>query len=1006
MFRALSWLTIIFPVVVLAKASFPAGEGLSEYRQFLLFPYVDKAYKQMEQEDYKAAMENWHYALKVSPHNAVVSKELVRTYLKLGQYQQAYSLVEERQAYFDDPAWNRLQLTVVIAALNANQGALLSRSFELLNSRKFNEDELSGLLSAVLNYHLAKGEISKAFELRRRYLHIDTDNYTWHLSYAYALLSTGRLSAVAQLLTEPAFSQSDAGIEIERALLEAYVARDDQQNAIRSLQRLESLGELTVHDNLLWSNILVEQGDLNAAAGRLVPYKQNIEAQIQLAFIDLALQEDLGAARALRQVVQLMTNAEQERILIRMASELAQKSARLARRAYDYQVSFAENETLWRNKVINIALHHHDYDIARQALLQQTTSPEQQQKLLNIYLAQQNWPQAYVISQRQYQQAQGQAKLTRLNTYSYVLLQQGKRRDAKHVLMAHFPYISAGHKLKSQLLARLWSIESELSKQDWQKIETASSHLPASAKAQVAGLLAEQGRCQAAADLMSQSPRRSQLMSLAYCYQKQRSPFAYDYFLAAEALQSDRASTAQLAYYDAKYGDFSKAYERWLLLSKQAMPAADYLAATYTAIVLQQGVQGQRWLEQYQALNGEETAQYLTLQAQVYELNQQSAYALVLWRKSYQINPTRQNVLAIARLSEADEAKGILERSLIWLPNDIEVLSRLSLIAAQQQDYVNAAKYLEQVVVQTPDNYPLYEQLAYYHQFAGQTEQARQRLEQAIDAKDFYLQDRENPEQQLYHLKRFNTELQRQYALRIDYWAGDNAVPSHLVISANEARKKYSNYWNIELDWLDKRQSGPWGEWVMYGRVFGQAESNSAVFKPGGVDSLSLGVRYQPLRDVNWNFYFEPMYRFDQDVGDLMLRTTASLISDPEFSGDWHPGEDNYWLEQDMYLDASYLTHDDSYALLAKYSVGPHFKVSSSLARASSLRPYIMAQASSSNLGEDVRAGAGLSYNFWSGGTERMAYKQKSSVEVEYHHSFDTYLNGNNGVSLILRLAW
>lgn len=1006
MFKKSLLALLLVPSMALAKANFPAGEGLSEYRQFLLFPYVDKAYKLMDKQDYAGAVENWHYALEVSPHNEVVSKELVTAYLALEQYQKAFHLVEERQAYFGEHSWYQIEINVLTKALAQQHGDLLPHAIALLDKPELNENEKSAVLSAVLDYHVAQNEMTQAFELRRRYLSIDSSNFTWHLSYAYALLNTGRLSAVATLLTEPAFAQSEAGIEIARELLNAYVARDDESNAIKWLKYLEAESELTVKDNLLWSNILLEQGDYDGAAGRLIPYKSNIEAQIQLAFIDMAVKDELGTARALRQIKKLMTNAEQERLLIRLASELAQSNARLARQAYGYQVRFIENETLWQNKVINIALAHQDYDVAEELLKQQTTSSGQQAKLLTIYLAQRQWSQALPVIQRQYQQASGSQKLVKLDTYSYVLLQLGKDKSAKTLLMAHYPFAGTTAQRQNQLLARLWSLEGELTSQDLTVLAAANQSLPASAKGQLSQLLAQRGDCQSAQAMMPSKPSRQQLMTLAYCYQKQSSPFAYDFFLAADNIKSDRASAAPLAYYDAKYGDLQAAYERWLGLSQRPLPAADYLAAAYTALTVVQGAQAQAWLDQYLALEGERSEPFLALQAQVHELNQQPEQALPIWRQLYQSHPKREYVLAIARLAEPNEAQAILEKSLIWLPQDTEVLSQLSLYAAKQEDYLQAADYLEQVVAQTPDNYPLFEQLAYYHYFAGQRQQAQQWLAQALDAKDYYLQHGEGYEQQLYHLKRFNTELQRRYALRIDYWAGDNAVPSHLVIGANDSTKKYSNYWNVELDWLDKKQVNAWGEWVWYGRLFGQAESNSHVFKPGGVSSISVGLRYKPLRNVNWNFFIEPMYRFDQDTADLMLRTTASLISNPKYSGDWHPGSDAYWLEQDLYLDASYLTHDESYALLAKYSVGPHFKLASSMARASSLRPYVMAQASTSDLGEDTRAGVGLSYHFFSGGSERMAYKQKSSVEVEYHHSFSTYLSGDEGVSLILRLAW
>jgi adsorption protein A len=136
----------------------------------------------------------------------------------------------------------------------------------------------------------------------------------------------------------------------------------------------------------------------------------------------------------------------------------------------------------------------------------------------------------------------------------------------------------------------------------------------------------------------------------------------------------------------------------------------------------------------------------------------------------------------------------------------------------------------------------------------------------------------------------------------------------------------------------------------------------------------------------------------------VLLRASASFLNGGRFSDDWHPARAG-WFSQNLYLDAGrYLTSDFN-ALTADYRTSYHRRVAEGI----TLEPYThlqLAASGSRSLERDVRAGIGVRWNIWHGGSTYDAEPHKLSIGIEYQQAFETYLTDRRGLFLTLGSRW
>jgi adsorption protein A len=135
-----------------------------------------------------------------------------------------------------------------------------------------------------------------------------------------------------------------------------------------------------------------------------------------------------------------------------------------------------------------------------------------------------------------------------------------------------------------------------------------------------------------------------------------------------------------------------------------------------------------------------------------------------------------------------------------------------------------------------------------------------------------------------------------------------------------------------------------------------------------------------------------------------MLRASASFLNAGRFSDDWHPGRSG-WVARNLYLDAAEYLRSDTTAAAADYRMSYHKALFSS----TTLEPYGHLQGSvirTTGVDRDVRAGAGLRWNVWFGGSRYDAPPHKLSIGVEYQQAFVTYLTERRGLFLAINSRW
>ncbi|MFO6425417.1 NfrA family protein [Motilimonas sp. KMU-193] len=1023
MYKLSLLLALLLSGSVLAKTDFPAGEGLSDFTQFRLYPFVDKAYQYMHKGQYGEAVKQWQHALTISPNNLVVEKELFKSYLALGQDASATQLLAD----FDKRTiTNQGQLLLLsdiyILGLQAKLSSIQDATSDLLNhplwqpSTAASEAKLNQLLMASINLSQQDANYERAMRQLQRHLKLDKEPFNLHREYGYLLLKVGRNEALEALLVSQPFGQSKAAFALSGELIQVYINSGNTSGALKWLAMRDNsqVGQLTPQEREQWITLLLETGEKEQAKRMLNQLPSDYRTQTLLTQLssetgDLPLTRE-AAFKALAHI----KNAKQEQEILDISAIHIAKHHVGLNDLVNYQVKFKQNTNQWQTLALNLAqeMQHWPSIITLLEDKQSTASLTQTEQALLVSAYQhQGMPnKAINLMQALYKQDAND-----LDQYSYLLMQQGKVQLASHELIKHYPFTRWSATRQQQLKSRLLVALNATGTTD--QTHKALTQLQKQAVSNAdKTVIAQQwlaiGQCEQAWQITQQLTKplpQADLINLAYCFQPQDADKAYQVFKQSEQQGYNTQVQLELAYYEAQQGQNELAYRRWLQLSKQPDLAVKHrLAMASTALALSHWSQAEQWLTQYQQQNGEQNAQYWQLNAQLARALKQDEQALHSLQQLYSLQPSADVLSQMAQLQAPQQAAASLDKALLLEPENSHLQAQRGYLA-QKLEQDNASQYFEQALIGMPTHYPWYEELAYQYVDQNEVALARQRLAVAVEHKDEYITtptiDGISVQQHKYNLMRFNEQLNREYSVRLDYWQGENGLPVDLGLGAPNLTEPFAHYWSAEIEAKpyalnlgDPKLSG-------YARIIGQQQTEQRFDSLSGATLAGIGLKYQPIKTQSWYLYLEPQYNFEQQKADLLLRTTASMLNQGKTSGDLHV-EGNGWTEQELYFDASYSVERDEYNLLSKYKIGQHIKLKQSVSNAATIMPYTAVVASTSTYGEDLRVLAGVSINLWRDGSERYAYRQKHSFAIEFHHSVDTYLTDDNGITFKVNLAW
>jgi adsorption protein A len=187
-----------------------------------------------------------------------------------------------------------------------------------------------------------------------------------------------------------------------------------------------------------------------------------------------------------------------------------------------------------------------------------------------------------------------------------------------------------------------------------------------------------------------------------------------------------------------------------------------------------------------------------------------------------------------------------------------------------------------------------------------------------------------------------------------------------------------------------------------YARVFADGgELHSAL--PSQNAMLGAGLRWKPWRSQVIYLAAEGQNSLDDaSRRDVLLRASASFLNGGR--DDWHPARAG-WFSHNLYLDAARYLQSDVNAFAADYRTSYHKRV----AGGNTLEPYAHLQFNFSGrqrLERDIRAGAGVRWNIWYGGSNYDADPHKLSLGVEYQQALTTYLADRHGLFFTLGSRW
>jgi adsorption protein A len=187
-------------------------------------------------------------------------------------------------------------------------------------------------------------------------------------------------------------------------------------------------------------------------------------------------------------------------------------------------------------------------------------------------------------------------------------------------------------------------------------------------------------------------------------------------------------------------------------------------------------------------------------------------------------------------------------------------------------------------------------------------------------------------------------------------------------------------------------------------RVFGDGGERRTAL-PTRNATLGTGLRWKPWSSQVVYLAAEAQNGLaDASRHDVLLRASASFLNGGHFGDDWHPARAG-WFSQNLYLDAARYLRSDFSAFTADYRASRHVRI----AEANTLEPYAHVQTNlsgSQSVLRDIRAGAGVRWNLWHGGSTYDADPHKLSLGLEFQQAFQTYLTDRNGLFLTVGSRW
>lgn len=954
-------------------------DGLSELQQFRTYPYVDKAFRLHQQQQYAAAAAELTKAVAIVPEHGPLLAILFDYQLAVPDVAAALGTYRQLPAALRQ---NRL-LQLAQTQLDLQQPLMLDDYRELAPGlsdeqqqqllRLVSEHLIAGQqLQQAYDWLLAQSQLSDALLLQRAELASqlgkpeqvirDTEasqlasrqTQDW-LRYSAALVSTQQAGRAATLAN--AQPQAQWSVRFYRQWLQSQIAAADWAGAERSfswLQQYDSLSDaeqqqryqtaLSAGNSTLAISLIA--GLDQACLAKVTMYLQNqANSQARSQFISCPLQQ---SALWLTYADRWLTANALEAVVM-TSPALAQRKAQMVAQK---RIAGKDFRRLLQDK-FSRPLRRQDYNLLLASINELADPALQTRYLRTMY---QSMPDDYL-----------------LDKLSYQYLQQHQPEQALQLLQQALPFSSQAmqQQLLPQrflnLLAAREVAEPALLRQldSWPIFITERAELWRLA-----------GDCASAERLiLQQSTLTSGWQTLALCSNNVNPARAIHYWQQANLLQATPAYLKQIAYQYQLLHQPQAALQQLQALPAEELLAADVLTMAELALQGNNPALAQQYLKQAKPEQAVDQARYFAIQAAWYGRQNQPDAAMQSWLQAATLAPERADyqlnyAYALAATEPQQAIALMLQVAASGHQFSATEAAQLAYLNQRLQQSDATQKWTEQTLLLYP-------------------------LQQPLSTAELKTQ---------FSLHRLQQQLASHWQLSSSLTFSSGAVTGERLAPAEAELAKHGMALKAEyfFDALQRDLS-------FYALVASNGDTS-----PWHTWGDQFGVSYKPLTDFNlWLSAGLQQYPLGDGDWQSLLRLTADVLNADPWQAEWRPTEQDWW-ERKLYLDLVWWPDSGNRQAQLRFDQGAVWKPDTRLVQ--TLKWYGLAQIDYRRQdgseqpkvsAQQLTAGMGLQWRYWPGEAPVLLARQRFEVNLEWQYQLAGDLNRRQHALLLqLYFVW
>ena len=965
-----------------AEADISAADlGISDYRYFIIYPHLEKAFLAQRHHDEKTALQEFQHVHQQAPDSTPLTLYLSEAYRYFGHDDRAQELLnEQRNRHPED--------------------ARLQQAFNAIPVREPPIDTIAALVA----------------QQQRCAAHPST---RCRSDVGHNALRLGDVTIALQQLHAADFATTPPGQALlENALQRAIYLQQwqaaDEVWALRQQQRALSPAEQQA-----WFHVLMA-GNLDDRIETLQQQGLWTSAADQLTYASSLTQH--------HEIPRLQRYLERHSPVFQTANEekgwlylLSRYSAHPQQALAQYPTRFLENRRYVVGATLPDVLKDKHYAEA-QALLSTVPASDMLEERYSISQATHNAPETLHLARQLYAQ---RPSLPRLDSLVWQLTKAGHTQEAAALLLKHYPFKSDNASRSLTLLARLVGLLSV--HPEWASSAQRagmSAPLPTAQQRdlqrQLPGFIDD---CRATRHLLGDMSARYSAEAwgqLANCYRSDRPDMALYAFQQAEQRRPSGYYQRAIAYQAYAVHDYSLAVRAWQMIPLAMLADHDLIAAANTAQTAGDVSARDHWLAEAQKRGLANSEQYWWLHAQRYVPDQPRQALQDLNHAIHSTpRPSAQTYVSRAgvyqQLGSTRQALADLQRAQAIEPDNDAILVALGYAYANNGELASSRDTLEKAQQRSPGAIEVDKQLAYANQRLGDAARAQRHARLVVDDLDRAAQLKPlTPEQrqQRFDFRRLHEDAARRWSFNLDATMGlSSGAISHSASGNDSASQRHRSFSQLEAEYrLGRNRLIAGDQLSVYGRLLLDT-SNSGAVVPHKQPILGTGLRWKPLQDHIVLLAIEQQTPLDHRHGEnnLLARASASFLNNGRFSDEWHPNG-NGWAAQNLYVDAGQYQRHNMRTWTADYRFGYHHKVAVN----QTIEPYAHIQANRFR-GQDTISrggqwmGIGVRWNLWSGETHYDAAPHNVNIGAEYQrilNDVNQRTDKRNGAFITIGAHW